>query len=36
VKMRVAAPVKPYRASPAAMMALSCGQIDPLWYDCGL
>src|SRR6266542_6452202 len=28
--------VNPYRASPAAAMALSCGQIDPLWYDIGL
>src|SRR5258705_11578787 len=27
---------RPQLANPVAISALSCGQIDPLWYDMGL
>src|SRR4051812_48767406 len=33
---RSAASLNPYLANPAAIIPLSCGQIDPLWYDIGL
>ena len=31
-----ASSAKPYRLNPAAMIELSCGQTEPLWYECGL
>src|SRR5262249_46045099 len=35
-RTRAAMPGPPYLAPPAATSALSCGQIEPLWYDIGL
>src|SRR5262249_26761035 len=29
-------PLRSYLANPAAIKELSCGQIEPLWYDIGL